>query len=302
MSARGDARRCPLCGGHAPLAYRARDFNCAISDEIFEYASCGACGLVFMTNPPADLGCYYRDDYYPIPAGLAEAQRAAARERHKIELVQQFRRAGRLVEIGPAWGAFSYLAKSAGFEVSAIERSAACCEFMRTTLGIDAVHTADEAAALATLGRVDVVALWQVVEHLLDPWRVLELAASRLNPGGLLVIATPNPGALQFRIFRERWAHLDAPRHVWLIPPHALAARLAAAGLQPVLMSTRAPGGIGLNRFGWVFSIANLLPRGPLRHSAQLIGRAAALAGAPFEAGEGKGCSYTAVFRKPASS
>ena len=292
------SERCPLCGGHAPLAYRARDFNCGISDETFEYASCSACGLVFMGNPPADLGRYYRRDYYPIPAGLEDAQRAAALERHKIELVQQFARGGRLVEIGPGWGGFSYLAKAAGFEVTAIERSAACCEFMRNTLGIDAVHTADESAALGGLARVDVVALWQVVEHLLDPWRLLDLAASKLNPGGLLVIATPNPGSLQFRIFRERWAHLDAPRHVWLIPPRSLAGRVAAAGLQPVLVSTRAPGGIGLNRFGWVFSIANLLPRGLLRHSAQLIGRAAALAGAPFEAGEGKGSCYTAVFRK----
>jgi SAM-dependent methyltransferase len=301
MSAGERTGLCPACGGCAPVAYRARDFNSAISEELFEYASCRACGLVFMEDPPADLGRYYGDAYYAIPSGFVAAQRAAALERHKIELVQRFVRRGRLVEIGPAWGAFSLLAKGAGFEVAAIERSAACCAFMRGTLGIDAIRADDEAAALAGLAPAQVIAMWHVVEHLRDPWRLLDLAASKLAPGGILVIATPNPESLQFRLFRSRWAHLDAPRHVWLIPQRVLGARLAASGLQPVLSSTSAPGGVGCNRFGWVFSLANLLPRGPLRLSAQVIGRAAAVAGAGFEAREGKGSCYTAVFRKPAS-
>lgn len=53
------------------------------------------------------------------------------------------------------------------------------------------IETGDAAAALAALpGRFDLITLWDVFEHLVDPRTVLCALAARLAPGGLLFIQT----------------------------------------------------------------------------------------------------------------
>ena len=71
--------------------------------------------------------------------------------------------------------------------------------------------------------------MWHVIEHLRRPWEVIERAAANLQDGGVLAIATPNPRALQFKLLRRRWAHLDAPRHLFLIPSRRARASLRRA-------------------------------------------------------------------------
>jgi len=38
-----------------------------------------------------------------------------------------------------------------------------------------------------------------------------------------LVLLTPNIGSLQFKLSREKWFHLDVPRHLYLYNPKTLA-------------------------------------------------------------------------------
>ena len=89
-----------------------------------------------------------------------------------------------------------------------------CCRFLRETVGIDVLEGPDTIGLLKSAPTVDVIVLWQVIEHLPDPWGVIAAAVERLAPNGLLIIDTPNPEAFQFRVLGSRWAHVDAPRHV----------------------------------------------------------------------------------------
>jgi SAM-dependent methyltransferase len=102
--------------------------------------------------------------------------------------------------------------------VQAIEMDAACCHFLERELRVATVCSDDPAAALADLGQFDAIALWQVIEHVPDPSALIAASADALAPGGVLALAAPNPEALQLRIFRKRWTHLDAPRHLFLLP------------------------------------------------------------------------------------
>src|SRR5205085_9122902 len=102
----------------------------------------------------------------------------------KIELVMQFVRKGRLLEIGPSWGAFCLLAKRAGFSVEAIEMDPDCCEFLNSSIGVRAIGRSDEASALAEAARPDVIAAWHVLEHMQDPWKMIDAAAAQLATGG----------------------------------------------------------------------------------------------------------------------
>ena len=289
---------CPRCRQPSVLHLSAKDWNRRITDETFDYYRCAACGIVFLSPIPQDIGKYYPGDYYGIPSTIADLAAAAELERYKIELVQRFATRGRLLEIGPAYGAFTWLAKQAGFDASAIEMSEACCRFMNEVAGIRAVHSLDIDAALRATGPCDVIALWHVIEHLPDPWASLRLLVERLNPGGVLVIAAPNPLAFQFGLMGRYWTHLDAPRHLHLIPAATLAAHAQGLGLETLLSTTRDPGSLGWNDFGWGMTFANASSNWVLKRGFRLAGRLIGKLFWPVDSAEGRGSAYTAIFRK----
>lgn len=293
-----DHPECSACGALMAPYLAVRDYNRRVSDTVFRYYCCERCGLVSLMNVPDDLARYYVADYHMLPTSESGIERGVEHDSYKIKLVQRFVPAGRLLEIGPAWGAFCLLAKRAGFLVEAIEMDPVCCEFLAGKTGVRAIHSADEAAALALASPPDVIALWHVIEHLRDPWALLERAAEKLAPGGVIVIATPNPLAFQFKVLGRFWTHIDAPRHVHLLPPALLRDKMRAFGLEEVLCTTRDEGSLGWNSFGWGWSFANLVRPDILKRGLRLSGRILSRILAPIEGREGLGSAYTAVYRK----
>ena len=247
---------------------------------------------------PDNLGAYYPQNYYHVCATVEELARSAELERYKIDIVNQFVKDGKLLEIGPASGGFACLAKQAGFDVEVIEMSAKCCEFLETKLGVRAINSHNEQEALAKLEKKNVIALWQVIEHLRDPFGLLNEACNKIQPGGILVIAAPNPDALQFRILGRHWAHIDAPRHVVLIPKELLVEKAKTMGMKLVFSTTNDIGSIGWNMFGWQFSLPNYFASQKRKDFAFKLGGFITRLLAPFETVEGRGSAYTLVFMK----
>jgi hypothetical protein len=93
--------------------------------------------------------------------------------------------------------------------------------------------------------------MWHVLEHLPDPAEMLLAVAERLQPGGVLAIGVPNPGSLQFRLLRTRWAHLDAPRHLCLMPKDALVTHLQRLDMRLLESTTGDPFGQICSLHGW---------------------------------------------------
>ncbi len=191
--------RCPYCDSHSERFLEARDYNRRVSDELFSYSKCGLCNLIFIEKIPDDLSDYYPENYHLIPKGFTQVSRAAESERYKIDLVQRFKTSGRLLEIGPSYGAFCLLAKQSEFVVTAIEMDAGCCRFLESVVGVSAVCSANPAAAIDELtDDYDVIVLWHSIEHIPRSWEVFRAAAKRLAPGGILLIAAPNSFFLMY--------------------------------------------------------------------------------------------------------
>jgi SAM-dependent methyltransferase len=290
---------CAACGGALQPFLRTHDYNRGAGVEVFEYLRCVRCAFTTLANVPADLSRYYVPGYHLLPESDAAVEAGVAHDQYKIDLVRQFVPTGRLLEIGPSWGAFCMLAKRAGFAVQAIEMDPACCEFLERRAGVRVICRSDEAEALNDLGQLDVIAAWHVMEHLKDPWRLLHAAAQHLAPGGVLVLALPNPHALQFKVLGRFWAHVDAPRHLHLIPPKVLQARAEGEGLVRELCTTRDSGSLRWNAFGWQYSLPHLTSRPFAKRFLRLAGHMFAWLLQPIESREGYGAAYTAVFRKP---
>jgi SAM-dependent methyltransferase len=289
---------CPLCRTKVEILFRTKDFNRRISDREFEYHRCPACGLILLSHVPDDLSPYYPAEYYPVPQSVAELLERAKPEAYKLEIVLSHVRSGRLLEVGPAYGNFACLAKEAGFDVVTVEMDSRCCRFLENTLGVRAINSLNVETAVAPLDSLDVAALWHVVEHLRAPWTALEAIARKIRPGGILVIATPNPLAWQFRVLGRRWPHVDAPRHLFLIPPAALSEFLRGVGFQVVSLTTTDFGSIGWNTFGWQVWLGNYFRSQPMKVGTHLAGRLLGKILSPVERREGTGSAYTLVAMK----
>lgn len=272
--------------------------------ERFAYARCRTCGTVFLVDPPADLARYYAEDYYhfgadgePVWKSDEPRMRAAS---YRVDLLRAHTERGRLIEIGAGTGAFAVTARSAGFRVSTIEMSERCCRYLNEQEGIDAICSDRPLEAIAQLPAARVVALWHVLEHLPNPAEVLARAAEKVEPGGVLAIAVPNPRSLQFRVLRTRWVHLDAPRHLCLIAPAALVGRGRDLGLTDVALLSNDPDGLECNYFGWVGALRSHPAIGPTSDLVSHCARAIERTVAPLERTGERGSAVTILMRKEA--
>jgi 2-polyprenyl-3-methyl-5-hydroxy-6-metoxy-1,4-benzoquinol methylase len=233
---------CPYCKGASAHMFSSTDVNRGTTAEVFDYYQCSACGLIFMDPIPSDMSPFYTGGYDTIPDNFSQLKKlanVAKKDRYRIESILKYKQGGRLLEIGPWMGVFSCIAKEAGFAVTAIEMNQQCVNFLKDVVGVEAVQSCDPAATLDTLNeKFDVIALWHSLEHLPDPWRVVQKATQRLAPGGILYIAVPNVESYDFTVLREKWLHLDTPRHLYFYPAHSLEALCIASGLKTLELTT----------------------------------------------------------------
>jgi 2-polyprenyl-3-methyl-5-hydroxy-6-metoxy-1,4-benzoquinol methylase len=296
------AHGCPRCGRASRPAFVAKDYNRRIRAERFPYFRCASCGIFFLDPIPADLAAYY-DRYHDIPTKEVLLERAQG-EQFKVDILRRFVQSGRLLEVGPSYGAFLAAAQRGGFDASAIEFDAECCRHLERTLGVRAIRADRPEDAVEQLPPYDVLAMWHVVEHLQNPWASLPALVRRLNPGGIVAIATPNPRSLQFRVFGGRWFHLDAPRHLELIPRATLDEFMSGLGLTREFVTTTDEFTLGCNFTGWWVSMTNLLPEKRSKKTWRVfrrLGKISAAIARPFEQLPETGTCYTAVYRKPAA-
>jgi hypothetical protein len=90
-------------------------------------------------------------------------------------------------------------------------------------------------------------------------------AAALLPPDGLLVVAVPNFGSLQARVFGARWFALDLPRHLVHLDARGLRSGLEALGLR-ITRTSHLRGGQVF--FGWVHGFVGWLPGHPDLYAA----------------------------------
>jgi SAM-dependent methyltransferase len=135
-------------------------------------------------------------DYFAFEARM-RGPRDVVRERQAV-YVDDFRSAEPVLDLGCGRGEFLELLRDAGVEARGVDLDAdmvAQCRAERLD-----VERADAVAYLGSLedGALGGIFSAHVVEHLKPStlFRLLELAAAKLRPGGLFVAETPNPLSL----------------------------------------------------------------------------------------------------------
>jgi SAM-dependent methyltransferase len=141
------------------------------------------------------------------------------------------RNPGSILDVGCATGVFLDGMRSRGWETFGIEPSVTAASYARQRLALN-VETTDWESAAATPGSVDVVTMWDVLEHMTDPRGTLQKAATVLKPGGLLILSLPNPDTWELPFLGPYWIGWDLPRHLHLFTRNVLDRLLQESGFR----------------------------------------------------------------------
>ena len=68
----------------------------------------------------------------------------------------------------------------------------------------------------------NIITLWHVLEHVPSPTKCISTLSELLSKEGALVLAVPNIQSFDSQVFKEEWAALDVPRHLWHFTPKGL--------------------------------------------------------------------------------
>jgi SAM-dependent methyltransferase len=153
----------------------------------------------------------------------------------------------RLLDVGCGDGTFLLAAKAAGWEVAGTERNPGPAR----AEGLDVRESAERFSSSEPF---DCITMWHSFEHMPDPLAAISGLSGLLKPGGKLIMAVPDNGGLQAKIFRNGWIHLDVPRHLYHFDAESLRYCLAAAGYS---IERRWHQEFEYDLFGWVQSTMN---------------------------------------------
>lgn len=181
-------------------------------------------------------GSYFTGkEYVDYPGDEALFKKTFSR---RLRSILRRRSAGRLLEIGAAYGFFLELAAE-HFQVVGYEVNAEAARFARDTLGLD-VRTSDflEAGADDVGGPVDVTVMWDVTEHLERPDLFLARIAQLSSPGALLCITTGDIGSRLARWRGRKWRLIHPPTHLHYFDRQTLTRLLDNCGFRVLEIHT----------------------------------------------------------------
>lgn len=240
------------CSTESIFLFEARDRLHGIAGT-FTYVRCTECGLVYM-NPqavPEDTEKLYPADYAPHSKkakGIGSRITSLYNRISKIPVIGYFpkqlmnvkvagniyrnlNKKSRILDVGCGSGAFlNSLKNDKGCEVYGVDISEAALEQAKSSFGLD-IFKGTITEAPFPEAHFDIITAWWYLEHISDPHTTIAKISSLLKNNGYCIIGVPNYESFNARHFKDKWYHLDCPRHLCIWTPRAITRLLENHGL-----------------------------------------------------------------------
>ena len=131
----------------------------------------------------------------------------------KYKLISKFKNKGSVLDIGQGTGEFLHHMQGKGWTVKGIEPNAEARQFAKEKYHLD-VEDESEMANLSEHS-FDLITMWHVLEHVPDLSGRMEQLKKLVKKDGYIIIAVPNLDSPDSRKYKEKWAALDVPRHLY---------------------------------------------------------------------------------------
>ncbi len=241
----------------------ARDY---ITGDVFSVIKLAPHGYGKTSPIPEDLSPYYPNTYrqYSPLAAWVLKRLYGVRVRRWLSAFDQ---PGTVLEIGCGDGTMLSMFQERGWAVLGTERTEDMAQAAREISGVPVL--VGDVDTLTPDQKFDLIVLFQVLEHIIEPEEVLAEITKHLNPGGKALISVPNFASWQSSYGRDLWFHLDVPRHVNHFSLETMRPVLADAGMTVVSADTSS---LEHDPYGWVQTVLNRLGFPQNRLTRLLIG------------------------------
>ncbi len=198
---------------------------------------CQECGHISLETPPDEevLAESYGDAADPVT--LREEAGQVETARRTLRAVEQFVTPGRFVDLGCWTGSSLVAAKEHGWDVVGIEPSLWASDRARAR-GLDVRTTTWNHHGLPH-GQFQLVAMCDVLEHLIEPGVALDEVKRLLDADGALLLTLPDAGSRMARVLGRRWWSV-LPMHVQYFTRRSVRRLLEAHGYEVRLVRTHA--------------------------------------------------------------
>lgn len=214
-----------------------------------DYQQCADCETVYVSPRPTPeiLGEYYQNSQnyefwnkhiFPASENSRREKIFKPRAERVAEICRRYQvRQETLLEVGAGFGLFcEEFANIGAFKrVIALEPTPGLAETCRNR-GLEVLEERVEDVALKA-GSVDVIASFEVIEHLFSPKEFVARCADLLAPGGILVLTCPNIKGFDIAVLREHSDSVDA-EHLNYFHPQSLSHLVSTCGFDLLEVST----------------------------------------------------------------
>lgn len=218
---------CPICQStHFESTLTCKDYT--VSGEDFTIIQCNQCNFRATSPAPEDaiLGSYYKSANYishtSTASSLIDKLYLVARSytlNWKLKIVSRTLdnyTHKTILDYGCGTGEFLQKCKSHGWQVQGIEPSPEA----RKKAEVNNNQSIATSIEQITSTEFHVITLWHVLEHIAELNQTLTAIRNKLHPNGRLIVALPNPNALDAKHYKNHWAAYDVPRHLWHFSQH----------------------------------------------------------------------------------
>lgn len=173
----------------------------------FNLYSCNSCKNGFIFPIPTDLSRYYPKIYWQYPGQLSYIRFALHNllQHRRKSLIEKYLKSGKILDVGAGEGLFG---KTLGpnFEVTNLESPFAKVS-NKNIVKVDFLKW-------KTDKKFDGIVFLESLEHVPSPQEYLKKAKSLLNKGGYIFVECPRFDSWESKLFKDKWLHLDIPRHL----------------------------------------------------------------------------------------
>lgn len=210
--------RCNLCNSISTELLFVKDS--------FNIVKCTKCGLVYVNPRPTkkeikEIYSFAQKYYLDLSLNQIRQGEEIKRFEGYIEIIEKYKNNGRMLEIGCALGLFLKVAQEKNWEVYGVEFSDDLAEFARRRFGLKAIAGGIEETKFPS-DFFDVIVLWDVLEHMLDPINALRCSIKILQKDGYLFLTIPNIDGfvprVTYYLFGKTfgiWQHPSPPAHTY---------------------------------------------------------------------------------------
>lgn len=220
---------CRLCNGSKFRDLFSSDNIRKKTKRYFTVVQCESCGFKYVNPMPTNesLMLYYHEYEAHEPKKIGSLEKLYYRilrnpKKHKTP--------GKALDIGCGNGKYLTFLRDQGWETVGLDRGDGC-RFPREVLGH---HVLDGEIWEQNLpdNSFDLITSWWMIEHVLDPRRIVSECHRILKPGGELIISTMNVNSMESRIFKRFWWHLVLPEHISQFDPASFRKLVEDAGFE----------------------------------------------------------------------